>query len=155
MIFDMKKRVFLLLFLLCLFLTGCNNEFAEKEYDFAEKIAQTEDHYAKEVSVFNPIDGGYELTVSKFDGRETLWSATLEEAQNIEIDFSFSLSKGKAKIVHIDDEGNVITVIECLPETSTDEFITKTVSLKSGMNRLKIVGYDCEDVELKMLFTEP
>lgn len=109
----------------------------------------------KECSVFNPIDGGYALTVSKFDGRETLWSDTLEEDQDIEIDFSFILSEGQAKIVHIDAEGNVTTVIECLPENSTDGFVTKTVSLKSGENRLKIVGYDCEDVELKMLFEEP
>lgn len=25
---------------------------------------------------------------------------------------------------------------------------------KSGLNRLKIVGYDCEDLKLKMLFKE-
>ena len=43
-----------------------------------------------------------------------------DEAQDMEMDFSFSLSKGKAKVVHIDDEGSVETVIECLPETSTD-----------------------------------
>jgi len=41
-----------------------------------------------------------------------------------------------------------------LPETSTDEFITKTVSLKSGKNRLKIVGYYCEDIDLKMIFAD-
>ena len=71
------------------------------------------------------------------------------------IDFSFSLSKGQAKIVHVDAEGNVITIIECSPETVTDGFVTKTFSLKSGKNRLKIVGSDCEDVELTMLFEIP
>lgn len=151
----MKKFKLLLFVSLCLFMTGCDNGFAKQEYDSNEKISQIQDHYAKECSVFNPIDGGYALTVSKFDGRETLWADTLEEDQNIEIDFSFILSEGQAKIVHIDAEGNVTTVIECLPENSTDGFVTKTVSLKSGENRLKIVGYDCEDVELKMLFEEP
>ena len=140
---------------LCLFMLGCSNGFAEREYDSSEKISQTEDRYAKEVSVFNQIEGGFVLTVSKFDGRETLWSDTLEEDQNMEIEFSFSLSAGRAKIVHVDAKGNVTTVMECLPEDSTDGFITKTVSLKSGENRLKIVGYDCEDVDLKMLFEEP
>ena len=72
----------------------------------------------------------------------------------MEIDFSFSISEGQAKIVHIDAAGNVTTIIECLPETSTDGFVTKTIALKSGENRLKIVGYDCEDVDLKMLFEE-
>lgn len=150
----MKKILMLLVVSLCLFMTACSNEFAKREYDSDDKISQQEDRYAKETSIFNPIEGGYSLIVSKFDGRETLWSAVLEENQDMEVDFSFSLSAGQAKIVHIDAEGNVTTVIECLPETSTDGFVTKTIALKSGENRLKIVGYDCEDVDLKMLFEE-
>lgn len=148
----MKRRIILCISLLCLFLTACSNEFARREYDADEKIAQAGDRYAKQLSVFNPIDGGYSLTASKFDGRETLWTESVEEDQDIEIDVSFQLTNGKAKLVHVDSDGNVTTVIECLPETSTDGFVTKTVSLKSGKNRLKIVGYDCEDVDLKILF---
>lgn len=97
----MKKVFTVLIVSICLLMTGCNNDFARKEYDSNEKI------------------------------------------------------KGQAKIVHIDDDGNVTTVIECAPETSTDGFVTKTVSLSSGQNRLKIVGYGCEDIEFEMLFTEP
>ncbi len=148
----MKKIIMLFIVTLCLCLTGCGNGFAEKEYDSDEKIAKTEDRYAKESSVFNPIDGGYSLTVSKFNGRETLWSERLEEEQKIEIDFSFGISEGKAKIVHIDADGNVTTVLECTPDTSTAGYVTKEVSLKKGKNRLKIVGYDCVDVKLEMLF---
>lgn len=148
----MKKIILLWMVSLCLLLSGCNNEFAKQEYDSAEKIAQEADRYAKAVSVFNTIDGGYSLTVSQFDGRQTLWTDTVEEEQDIEIDFSFFLSKGQAKIVHIDAEGNVTTIIERVPENATTEFVTKTVTLKKGKNRLKIVGYDCEDIDLKMLF---
>ena len=67
---------------------------------------------------------------------------------------SFSLSNGLAKIVHIDGDGNVTTVLECSPDTSTDGFVTKTISFKSGQNRLKIVGYDCKNIDLKMVFEE-
>lgn len=141
--------------LICLILTGCNNGFAEREYDSDDKISQMEDRYTKNVSVFNTIDGGFSLTVSGFDGRETLWSDIIEKNQDIEMEISFSLSEGRAKIVHIDEEGNVTTIIECLPETSTDGFVTETVSLKKGENRLKIVGYDCDDVELEVLFEDP
>ena len=152
----MKKRCILLTMLLCLLMmlmTGCSNGFAENEYDSVEKIAKIEDRYAKEDSVFNPIDGGYSLVVSKFDGRQTLWTDTLEENQSIEIEFSFVITKGQAKIVHIDKDGNVTTVIECTPETSTDGYVTKTISMSSGKNRLKIVGFDCENIDLKMLFS--
>lgn len=147
----MKKLKVVLLVIFCLCLMGCNNEFAKEEYDNAEKIAESGDRYAKEMSVFNTIAGGYSLTVSKFDGRETLWTKTLKEEQEVDIDFSFVLSAGKAKVVHIDADDNVTIVIECTPETSTEEYVTKTVTMKKGKNRLKIVGYGCEDLELKML----
>ena len=150
----MKKRKILLLGLLCLLITACSNAYARRDYDSDEKISQAGNRYSKVRSVFNSIDGGYSFTVSKFDGRETLWEKTLKEDRDIEIDISFRLSEGKAKIVHIDSEDNVTTVIECLPETSTDGFVTETVSLKSGKNRLRIVGYDCKDIELEMLSAE-
>ena len=136
----------------CLFITGCSNKFAENEYDSVEKIIESEDRYAKESSVFNPIDGGYSLVVSKFDGRQTLWTDTLEESQSVEIELSFALTEGQAKIVHIDAEGNVTTLIECTPETSTDGYVTKTVSMTAGENRIKIVGFDCKNIDLKVLF---
>ena len=154
MLKGMKKVRIVLAVLLCLSVSGCSNGFAKAEYESAEKIAKAEDHYAKERSVANTTDTGCSITVSKFDGRETIWSDMTDEAQDMEMDFSFSLSKGKAKVVHIDDEGSVETVIECLPETSTDGFVTKTVSLTPGQNRLKLVGYDCEDIGLQILFTE-
>ena len=149
----MKKSCILLVIVLCMFMTGCSNKFAENEYDSVGKIVENEDRYAKENSIFNPIDGGYSLTVSKFDGRQTLWTDTLENSQSVEIEFSFVLTEGQAKIVHIDAEGNVTTLIECTPETSTDGYVTKTVSMTSGKNRLKIVGFDCENIDLKMLFS--
>lgn len=150
----MKKIISLLVISLCLCMTGCSNEFAEQEYTSDEKISQEMDRYAKVKSLFNTIDGGYILTVSEFDGRETLWSDTLDESQTIEIEISFSISAGQAKLVHVDADGNVTTVIECTPETSTDGLVAKTLELKQGRNRLKIVGYDCEDVYLEMLFEE-
>ena len=148
----MKKSGILLIIVFCFFMTGCSNKFAENEYDSVEKIIESEDRYAKESSVFNSNDGGYSLVVSKFDGRQTLWTDTLEESQSVEIELSFALTEGQAKIVHIDAEGNVTTLIECTPETSTDGYLTKTVSMTTGENKLKIVGFDCENIDLKMLF---
>ena len=148
----MKKICILFTIVLCLFITGCSNKFAENEYDSVEKIIESEDRYAKESSVFNPIDGGYSLVVSKFDGRQTLWTDTLEESQSVEIELSFALTEGQAKIVHIDAEGNVTTLIECTPETSTDGYVTKTVFMTPGENRIKIVGFDCKNIDLKVLF---
>lgn len=150
----MKKTTAIFAICLCLFFAGCSNAFARQEYDATEKIAQEEDRYAKVNSVFNQIQGGYSLDVDKFDGRQTLWSEALSADKDIDVDFSFTLSSGTAKIVHIDDAGNVTTIVEFTPETSTKEYVTKTVSLKSGQNRLKIVGYGCEGIEMKMVSPE-
>lgn len=95
----MKKNLILLVVLFCVFMTACNNEFAKQDYNSVEKIAKEEDHYAKESSIFNPIEGGYSLIVSKFDGYQTLWSGMVGEEQEMEIDFSFTLSEGQAKII--------------------------------------------------------
>lgn len=131
---------------------ACNNEFARQEYNSNEKISLINDHYAKEFSVFNSTNEEISLTVSKFNGRETLWTKKLEKNEYMEINISFHLSKGQAKIVHIDNDNNVTTVLECAPDTSTDGFVTKTIPLKSGQNRLKIVGYDCENIDLNIQF---
>ncbi len=153
------KKIFIIVLIcsivcLAIGLTGCGNEFAKQEYNDTEKIAQIEDSYAKDNSVFNPIDGGYSLTVSKFSGRQTLWSKTLEKSAEIEIQFDFSISSGSAKVVYIDCNNNVTVLIECSQNISNEQTATKTVSLTIGLNRLKIVGYDCKDIDLKILFDE-
>ncbi len=146
----MKKKYLLLSFVLVLLLTGCNNQFAEQEYDSVEKIVEIEDRYAVDSFVLNPIEGGCAPVILEFNGRRTLWEDTLEEGQNVEISFSFVVTSGQAKIVHIDAEDNVTTLVECTSENMEDTYVTRTVQMTSGKNRIKLVGYDC-DMELEML----
>lgn len=150
----LKKLKIILISLLFLLVMACSNEFARQEYNSNEKISLMNDHYAKEFSVFNSTNEEISLTISKFNGRETLWTKKLDKNRDIEINLSFRLSKGQAKIVHIDNDNNVTTIIECVPDTSTDGFVTKTISLKSGQNGLKIVGYDCENIDIKIEFSK-
>lgn len=150
----MKKRILVLLFFVCLFMAGCNNQFAKREYNSTKTIARQADHYAKKSSVFNPIMGGCQLTVSEFDGRETLWSVMAEEEQEMEVSLYISLSEGQAKIVHVDADGTVTMLLENTAETAMEMEETKKVLLKSGKNYLKIVGYDCRELEVKLLFEE-
>ncbi len=135
--------------------TGCGNEFAKQEYNDDEKIVQIADHYAKSNSVFNPIEGGYSLTASQFDGRETLWEKTLEDNAEIEIQIDLNITSGNAKVVFIDSNNDITVLIERLQNDSNEQTATKTVSLTNGLNRLKIVGYDCENIDLKLFFDEP
>lgn len=148
----MKILKYVLLVILCLCLIGCYNEYAETEYDDTEKIAATGDRYSKEMSIFNHVNGEHILTVSKFNGRETLWTKSYKEACEVMLEVSLVLSEGQAKLVHIDADDNVTTLVECTPDTCTEETVTIPVAMQKGKNRIKIVGYDCEELELKMVF---
>lgn len=147
----------LICLILCttLILVGCGNGFARRDYNDTEKIVQIEDRYAKDNSVFNPIDGGFSLTVSKFDGRQTLWNKTLEENADIEVRLELSISSGHAKIVFIDCDNNIIVLAECSQDNSNEQSVTKNLSLTVGLNRFKIVGYNCKNIDLKLYFDEP
>ena len=145
------RRVLALLFVFSLI--GCSNTYAKEEYDSLEKLASQGDRYSKEESVFNPIDGGYSFTVSKFDGRQTLFTWNLSEDMELSMEILCSLTEGTGKLVHVDADGNVTTLVECNEETSAA--VIKTISLKQGRNDIKFVGYDCKNVDLKMYFEEP
>lgn len=148
----MKKIKYAVLLVLCLGFLGCNNEFAKEDYNNTEKIAASGDRYSKEMSVFNHVNGEYTLTVSKFNGRETLWTKSYKEECEVTLEASLVLSEGKAKLVHIDADDNVTTLVECTPETCSGEAVTVPVIMTKGKNRIKIAGYDCKDLELKMVF---
>lgn len=150
----MLNKIRIVLALLFVFsLIGCSNTYAKEEYDSLEKLASQGDRYSKEESVFNPIDGGYSFTVSKFDGRQTLFTWNLSEDMELSMEILCSLTEGTGKLVHVDADGNVTTLVECNEETSAA--VIKTISLKQGRNDIKFVGYDCKNVDLKMYFEEP
>lgn len=148
----MKKSILFLILIVCLFMTGCSNGFAKREYISNEKIAKQEDHYAKKNSVYNPIVGGCHLTVGEFDGRQTLWTLMAEEEQDMEVSIYISLLEGQAKVVYVDAEGTITTLVESIAEGTTEIETTESVLLKTGENRFKVVGYDCRDLDVELLF---
>jgi len=149
----MKKYKLFFVILLAVCFVGCSNTYAKEEYDSLEKLVSEGDRYSKESSVFNPIEGGYSFTVSKFDGRQTLFTWRLPEDSELSMEIQFSLSEGTGKLIHVDAEDNVTTIVECSSKNSVTEI--ETIPLKKGRNDIKIVGYDCKKIDLKMYFEEP
>lgn len=140
----MRKCASILAALLCISLTGCSNEFAEEEYDSSEKIVQQGDQYAKSLSASTWANNELSFSAGKFDGRETLWSETVIQEGEVEISVSLSLEAGMAKLVYIDPDDNITELIE----STYDRDITRTITMPEGKNRIKLVGYGCENVEL-------
>lgn len=147
----MKKIIVVLM--MAFLLVGCNNAYAKEEYDSLEKLASQGDHYSKVSSVFNSIEGGYSFTVSEFDGRQTLFTWHLSEDFELTMEILGSLTDGTGKLVHVDADGNVTTLVEFDKETSVA--VIKNISLKQGRNDIKFAGYDCDNIDLKMYFEEP
>ena len=150
----MKKRMAVLMVLLCLLVTGCSNEYARAEYNSAAKIASSGDRYSKTKSVFSSVKESYRQTASRFDGRETLWTQHLAEGETVQLKVRLTLAKGQAKLVHVDEEGRITTLLECTAETDKDEYITLSLSMPKGKNKLKLVGYDCKNLTCEFIFPE-
>lgn len=96
----------------------------------------------------------YRLTASRFDGRETLWTQHLAEGETVQLKVRLTLAKGQAKLVHVDEEGRITTLLECTAETDKDEYITLSLSMPKGKNKLKLVGYDCKNLTCEFIFPE-
>ena len=90
----MKKTLIFVCIILCICFSGCSNTYAKEEYDSLEKLTSQGDRYSKEGSVFNPIEGGYSFTVSKFDGRQTLHTWHMPEEQELTMEILYSLFVG-------------------------------------------------------------
>ncbi len=150
----MKKSRILLVAVMGLMLVGCsgNSESAKENYDSAEEIVNDDDKFFEGGAVLKKTDDGYSYKASKFNGRETVWHGKLDEDQDVEVECSLTLEEGTAKIVCVDAQDNITTLVECTPETSSDGNITTTVPMTSGTNSIKIIGYDCKKVNLELNF---
>lgn len=151
----MKKIFVIMIAALCMFLTGCNNQFARDEYDDSEKIVSSSDRYAKTKSVINTNDDGFTLEIGGFDGRETVWEYTAGDDGELSFSAYLELSEGNVKLVFVDAEDNITTVAE-VPESQTrmdpvGVFLDEAaVNVKEGTNRFKLVGYGAKDVKAKL-----
>ncbi|MBD5111919.1 MAG: hypothetical protein HDT42_05205 [Ruminococcaceae bacterium] len=142
----MKKFVLVLTAAMCLMLAGCgSNEFAKEEYEQASVIV-ADDRYAETGFNLTTADNGFNVKAKKFDGRDTLWTITEETGCDAAAQVWFRLSKGKAKLVLIDDNGDVFTVAEASGEE--DMLKGTIIYLNKGENKFKLVGYDCKNVEI-------
>lgn len=145
----MKKISVLLTAAFCVLFAGCNNRFAEEEYTVTSIIAAN-DRYAETGWNSESFYNGFHVKAKSFDGRETLLTNTNpDNAFEITATTSFSLSGGTAKIVLIDNGGNVSTVAECSVENSA-QLIETQVTIPEGNCVFKLVGYGCKNVDIQM-----
>lgn len=130
--------------------SGCSNAFAKDEFDNDQQIAAS-DHYAATKLKTTEQTGGSTLGASKFDGRLTVWTYTSDEDMAIAVNVSVGMAKGTGKVVHVDGSGKVTRLVGfeyASGGAKTKSSADTVVRLTKGENKIKFVGYDCEDVDM-------
>ena len=144
----MNKRFrVIILALFCLVLAGCDTEYAKEEYYNDSKIAARGDHCTKIMSSGTEVTHGATCKIKEFDGNTTLYKCAVTKEGLINVNCSLSLDAGVAKLVYVDGYDSVTTLVECTPENPSVDSEDVQVYVNPGKCRIKLVGYDCEEVE--------
>jgi outer membrane lipoprotein-sorting protein len=148
----MKKTI--TAFLLCsamIFISGCVDISDKNEiYSDNIRIAQSNDSYMTTGWSGRPSGNEYSVSAT-FTGMDTIWRYDAENDIDVELAYLLSVSQGgKAKLVLITPDDEVIILSENTDNTQNAEMEYQTVSLKKGNNRIKIVGYDKSKLEFKL-----
>lgn len=130
------KKYGILLFMLCTaLLSGCMNPAGL--YDNEKELAADADSYHIVSGVRNQIDNGAEGSFGKMEGVVTARIFEVEEDTDAKVEYDFSVTKGKAKLILVTPDGTVTTLVE---QEEQEESGTLELSLKEGKNRIKAVG---------------
>ncbi len=147
----MKKLAFFLIVVVCLTLTGCVDGEKAREYYYSdEQIASQYDNYRATGSKSESSNNkGFTYKITLFNGYETKLKVSVAKEGTAKASASLSLSEGQAKLVHIDADNKVTTIVECSGEEGS-KTVEVRLSMTKGKNRFKLVGYDCKDIEVKL-----
>ena len=147
----MKKGFRIVLtILLCLILAGCSAEYAKEEYNMDSKIAARGDHCSKMACQETVTPHGATCKAKKFGGNTTIYECAVTQEGLINVNCSLSLGSGVAKLVYVDWYDSVTTLVECTPENPTIDSVDVEVHMNPGKCRIKLVGYDCEDMDAEV-----
>lgn len=132
------KKALAVVFIMMLVLTGCS---MGSIYSNEKKIASDNNSYNLDVKE-QKIDGNKFTGNIEFEGMDTIWKYQAEEDSLIDITYLIKLTAGKAKLVLISLDGDVVDIVENTDKSDLMEASTTSLSLKKGENRIKLVAAD-------------
>ena len=146
----MKKKLGIIFLCVVILLTGCASSDASSVYDNDRKIASQSNTYNKVNYEMSENNGTITLSCEVFEGMDTIWSYTASEDMKVNIRYSLKVDNGKAKLVQILPDGALETIVEVTDETEEADKVEKTLQLKKGKNRIKIIGGEDTAVKLEL-----
>lgn len=132
------KKALAVVFIMMLVLTGCSMGAI---YSNEKKIASDNNSYNLDVKE-QKIDGNKFTGNIAFEGMDTIWKYQAEKDSLIDITYLIKLTAGKAKLVLISPDGDVVNIVETTDKSDLMEASTTSLSLKKGENRIKLVAAD-------------
>jgi len=131
-------------------ISGCDVSVHNSIYSDNARIARSSDSYSAIRSIGNQNGNEYSLSAT-MTGTCTIWRYDAKDDSEITLSYMLSVTKGgKAKLVFITPDDEVITLVENADNAQNTEMQSQTISLKKGNNRIKIVGYNAPEFELKL-----
>lgn len=129
--------------------SGCVNVKPNNNYDAESVLVKDYDTVALESVKDTPNGPDYTGAV-QLTGSSVIW--TYDSPVNAEYKAlcKMTVTTGKAKLIFIDAENKVTTLIECDASTSSDEPVAFILPATSGVNRIKLVGKDKATVQLSL-----
>lgn len=109
----------------------------DEAYDDPEALAGPSNYVSKLTTNFHKGSRWWGKTGS-MSGVWRVFSFTVERDAWGELSYTLEVTRGKAKLILVDPDGNVTTIRECLAGESAQE--TVKLSLPAGTNWVKLVG---------------
>lgn len=127
--------------------SGCALNTGARVYNDEKALA--EDYSSYNLTNFSGSQS--ENTVSglaeKLEGMDTIWKYDAEEMTEVKITYSLTVTSGKAKLVYVDPDGTVSTLLECSAGEDVGQSEAETLKVKEGENRIRLVGAEGTGLE--------
>lgn len=142
------KGLFAVILSAALLLSGCGGEDMAALYDNNDKIAAETNSFNLSGIKQVALKEHYSANIGKMEGMDTVWIYNAEEDERVDFTYLLKVYSGKAKLVLISPEGEILTIAEC--DEEMEEAVSTGFYVSKGKNRIKIVtGSETEfDVDL-------
>lgn len=144
----MKKIIVTGCIISALIISGCSVNI-KSVYSNTNKISSNTNSFNLN-NENQSIDNQSYVGKLEFEGMDTIWTYNAEKNEEVEISYLLSVTKGKAKLVLINSNEELETIIENKDNTQPTDMNSKKLSLTKGENRIKLVAQDNAQIELKI-----
>lgn len=145
----MKKgwKIIIIASLTIMLVSGCALNTGVRVYNNEKALVADYSSY----NLINFSSSQSENTVSgsaeKLEGMDTIWKYDADELTEVNISFSLRVTSGKAKLVYVDPDGTVSTLLECSTGENAGQSESETLKVKEGENRIRLVGAEGTGLE--------